>query len=113
MYSLARGVTAGAVSFSLLLDAPLYLALWVIAKYATRPLSILFYYQCCRKNDRVKPIIHGREVQDILEWYDLIMGGFLTYEVIHQPFLEILTPHQDFHYEYILLLIIIRFPQME
>jgi len=41
------------------------------------------------------------------------MGGFLTYEVIHQPFLENLTQLQNFHYEYILPLTIIRFSQME
>ena len=80
---------------------------------AIQPLSIWSYFQCCRKNDRVKPIIHGREVQEILELYGLIMGVFLTYEVIHLPFLENLMRLQDFHYEYILPLIITRFSQME
>jgi len=41
------------------------------------------------------------------------MGDFLTYEVNNLPFLENLMKLQDFHYEYILPLIIIRFSQME
>ena len=81
--------------------------------YAIQPLSILSYFQCNRKIDRVIPIIHGREVPEIPEWFDQIMGSFLTYEVNHRLFLEILIQLQDFHYEYILPLIIIRFSQME
>ncbi len=43
-------------------------------------------------------IIHGREVLEIPEWFDLIMGGFLTYEVNHRLFLEILMQLQDYHF---------------
>ncbi len=66
--------------------------------YAIQPLSIWSYFQCCRKIDRVILIIHGREVRGIPEWFDLIMGGFLTYEVNYRLFLEILMQLQDYHF---------------
>ena len=66
--------------------------------YAIQPLSIWSYFQCCRKIDRVILIIHGRGVRGIPEWFDLIMDGFLIYEVNYLLFLEILMQLQDYHF---------------